>query len=573
VVYDKSTGTVTRDTGSYDNGKVIKTADGRYVTQASEFTSPWRVHIGLFDDGAFIEDGTKGKVIEGYLSDGTEVYFDIVKSFDQPQLYVGGEFYAQTNSSVLIDGDDLYYFVQGEGKERTMYRNRDALFTIKGYYSYPGGVDSKGAVYFISNTDYGSGLFRFYEGRLSRAHAADTIFDARLIDDDHALVAVMGSDEYSFKRITLTEIDQAPTEVVLFVENEPYYRAADPKQHPGRIPDITLDDAYSAILDMDYSATNIAFGNDKDAGFIYDISVSFSDPLTRNMLNLFALRNLDEFTLGGLTYENYQYFLQYSVTGYGILDRPDDGGVPDPDERDSGLIAGASIPFLQTGRYLGSLDAAYYQDYVSNSRKPLSVTLDLVRAEQYGVSMYRNSLLRIAPYTSTDRDDTTNGGLLGFEYGLPAEWYVGLHAQYSESDAQSSVDARGVKLTSDPYARFKDFDPTTVVMLGLKDTIYLKSISKANIRISKVFNLAKYFFTFPVSLRREGLFIDYSAYELEPFVAGAEKVTVNETSLGIDLDLLVISKLPIPIELRYVHNDNENIADKDSFRVNVSFTF
>jgi len=572
VTYDRASGQVVKDTGSYAAGKVIRLADGRYVTQAGLKTSPWRIHQGLFDEDAMIIDGTQSKIVEGFLTDGTEVYFDVPASYDQPQLYVGDAFYARTNSSVIIDGDDLYYFAQGQGKSRTMYRNRQALFTIQGYYSYPSGVDSKGAVYFIANTEHGSGLFRFYDGRLSRAHQADTIFDARLIDDNSALVAVMGADEYSYNKIELSDIDEAPHEVVLFVENQPYYRAADPALHPQEIPDITLDDDYYSFLDMDYSATNITFANDKDAGFIYDIDITFSDPLTQNALSAFVLRNTDEFTLAGLSYANIQYFLQYSLSAYGIIDRPDDE-VPQPDERDSGIVANAYVPLLESGHYDATFQASYYQDYDSNSRKPLSFVLDMKRSEQYGVSFYRNFLLQAAPYTSSDRDDTTNGGVLGIEYGLPAEWYLGMHAQYSASDASSPVDERGVKLTANPYSRFQDSDPTTVTMLGLKSTTYFKTISRANLRLSKVFNLAKYFFRFPLSLRREALFVDYNRYELEPFAARVKDITVNETVIGLDLDLVAVSKLPIPVSLQYIYNDNELLADRESFRVLVAFTF
>ena len=367
--------------------------------------------------------------------------------------------------------------------------------------------------------------------------------------------------------------DEAPFEVVLFVEHQPYYRAADPTLHPREIPDITLDDAYYSFLDMDYSATNIALANDKDAGVIYDIDIRFSDPLTQNALSAFISRNTDEFTLAGLGYANTQYFLQYSLSVYGVLDRPDDELAPVPDERDSGIVANAYLPLLETGHYDVMLQASYYQDYVSNSRKPLSFVLDMQRSEQYGVSFYRNFLLQAAPYTSSDRGDTTNGGVLGIEYGFPSEWYIGMHAQYSDSDASSPVEERGVKLTSNPYSRFKDSDPSTVTMLGLKRTAYFKSITRGNIRLSKVFNLAKYFFTFPLSLRREALFVDYNRYELEPFAAGAKDLTANETVLGIDLDLVAVSKLPIPVSLQYVYNDNELIADRETVRVLVAFTF
>lgn len=572
VVFDKVSGKIKRTRVSFNAGKVVKLTDGRYATQASDKTSPWRVYQGLFDADALIIEGTQSKIIEGYLHDGSEVYFDVPSSYDQPQLYVGNQFYAQLNSSVFIsDNDDLYYFVQGVNKDRTLYKNTTPLFTIKGFYSYVSGVDSKGAIYFIANSKYGSGLFRFSNDKITRAHAADTIFDARLIDDDTALVAVMGSDEYSYKKIELEIIEEAPHEVTLFVESQPYYRSAKPSLNPATTHELTLDHPYHSLAEMNYSATNIFMGNDNEAGFIYDLSVSFADPLTQNALSFFALRNLDEYTLGGASYGNNQYFIQYSLAAYGVIDRPDDNGAIITDERNSGLIANAYLPFVEMGHYYATLRGSYYQDYESNSRKPLSFALDLARDEQYGASLYRNFLLYASPYTASDRGDTSIGSELAFEHSMGNEFYFGLNGQYSRSDADTAIESRGIKLVKSQSIRFADSDPATVVMPGLKNTAYFKSIGKSSVSLKKVFNLSKYYFTFPGSLRRESLYANYNYYQLETFGAGDEQV--NEVILGTLLDTLWISKIPIPISLEYIYNDNEKLAEKNNVRLNIGFTF
>ena len=68
-------------------------------------------------------------MVQAYLSDGKEVYFDVFSSYSEPQLYVDGVFYDRVNSSVIVDkNDNLYYFKQ-EGKTRTLYKNRTPLDT------------------------------------------------------------------------------------------------------------------------------------------------------------------------------------------------------------------------------------------------------------------------------------------------------------------------------------------------------------------------------------------------------------------------------------------------------------
>jgi len=574
VTFDKKSAQTSIESNSWLAGKVIKIADKSYATQASAHTSPWRIYQGLFDEGAFILDETKSKVIEGYLDDGRTVYFDVPSSYDQPQLYIGNDFYAQVNSSVFIDGNDVYYFVQKD-KTRTLYKNKTALFSIEGHYSYMSGVDSSGAVYFIANTKYGSGLFKHDGEGFKRMNKADTIIDARLIDEHTALVAVMGSDEFSYEKIALESIDEAPFEVVLFVEDKPYYRKADISRHTSKIPTIDTEDSYYSFLNMNYSGTNIAVGSSDDAGFLYNVSVNFADPLTQNSLSVFVSRNADEYTLGGGSYTNTQYFLQYGVSAYGIIDRPDANASVSDDERDYGLIANAEIPFIQSGHYYASLMGSYYQDYESDSREPMSLSLNMMRSEQYGVSMYPHSLYALKPYTSMDREDNAYGAEASFAHNIASEWYFSLKGQYSNSDAENLDirESRGIKVTKTIIEQYSDSDPTSIFMPSLKDTGYVQSAIKASASVQTVFNLSSYFFTFPISLRRESLYTTYNYYGLEYFGANATIEDVNEVQVGLVLDTLWMNVLPIPITFEYIYNDNAIIAEENSFRFQLGVGF
>jgi hypothetical protein len=574
IIYDKNITQAKTFAGSWIGGKVIRTDSTSYTTQASGMDTPWRIWIGLYDEGGFLQNDTRSKVIEGYLSDGRAVYFDVASSFDQPQLYVGGEFYAQIHSSVFIGSDDnLYYFVQGKHKKRTLYKNKTPLVSLEGYYSYVSGVDSKGAIYFIANSEYGSSLYRYFEGALSRASAADTIIDARLIDDKHALIASIGSDTFSYQKIRLESLDEAPYSVKLFLEEKPYYHEGDINLHDHNLPMIDTSEPYSSVSAMNYSGSNFSIGSDKDIGLIYNLSINLADPLNQNQFSLFSSRNLDAYTIAGISYTNTQYFLQYALSAYGILDHPD-SNTTHSDERDFGLIATTHLPFIKTGRYSASLDGSYYQDYTAHSRTPLSLSLPLSRSEQFGYSMYVNSLYALTPYASLDRDDVTYGGTARFEHDLPWEFYVALGVQYSKSDVKLDEttynEERGVKVAQAiPF----DADPTTLVMEGLIDTLYTQSALKSHAEIRKVFNLASYFFSFPFSLQREALFVGYTHYRLEPLSAPDTYVKINEAYGGINFATLFVHQFELPITLKYVYNDNEAIANEHSFRFNIGLGF
>lgn len=576
VILDKSSQQAEIEVTTHAVGKVVKTLDGEYATQTGAFINPWRQYIGLYDDSVFPVDGTESKVVEGYLDNGKQVYFDVTQSYAKLPLYISDEYYTKVNSSVYIQGNDVYYFKQ-KNKDRTLYKNKKALYTFKGHYGHPIGANNTG-VYFIANTEYGSGLYRYAEGRIQLMNPADTIFDARLLDEDTALVVSMGSEQYKYMLVKLAAQEQSgaqqPYEVSLFMEHEPYFEQANPDKNPPQVvPETDLENSYSSMLNMHYSGTDFAIGKDSEAGLVYNLRMNFADPLSMNSLSLFAGRNLDEYGLAGISYDNAQYFLNYRFTAYGVYERPDKPpGIVLQDERDYGLIANADILFLRTGYYYGSLGASYFEDYSSNSRKPLGASLTLGNAKQFGVSMDRNFVLQATGYSVEDRGDNAYGGKGIYKQGLPAEFFVSVQGQYSSSDSNTGASERGIKIAASQLAMLIDSDLSTIVMPGIKNNpSYAKEVSKIGGEIKKVFNFHAYYFTFPVSLRRQAFFIAYNRYQITGFNSNTSKV--NEMSIGVDLDTFWLNRLPIPVRMEYVYTDDDVIANTDIFRVQLGFQF
>ena len=561
VIYNKENDTITKKTDSWLSGKVIH-RQNQYTTQSSNYTNPWRIYIGLFDNNGEIIEGSKSKVIEGYLSDGRAVYFDVPSSYKEPQLYVGKEFYATVDSSVFIHNDDLYYFKQND-KTRTLYKNKTPLVSLQGYYGHVVGVDSQGDVYFIANTEHGSGLFSYVEGETIQMNPGDTIIDARLIDDTHALVATVGSDAYNFKKITFLKEQKSPYEVTLFTESQPYYRKADPKVHPHPTPTLDLNESFIPLLDMRYSATNLSFGVDDKAGFIYNVGVNFADPLMLNGLGLFVSRDVNEYTIGGASYMNSQYFIDFMLTSYALLDRPSDA---DANERDYGVFASALIPFLRHGYWDGTFSASYYQDYQTDTRQPLSATVAFDKYEHFGASLYPHFHLGGKGYYSHDRDTNIYGAKLHFAKALGSEFYTNMSAKYSYSDTVDYFKEKGVQITKSIFESLQGGDPTSIVMPSIKDTYYVQDATKITLDIKKVFNVDAYFFTFPVSLRRESIYGGYTYYNFE-------STHSNEYKVGMLFDTYWMNLLPVPITLEYRHNDNTDIAEQDKFRVFTGVSF
>ncbi|WP_457747872.1 hypothetical protein [Sulfurimonas sp.] len=559
VVVDKKSGSIRTKDGSWLGGKVVKENE-TYYTQASNYTSPFKIQQGLFDSEAFIKEDTASKMIQGYLSDGRAVYFDVSSSFSEPMLYVDGIFYAQVNSSVIIDKkDNLYYFVQ-DAKKRTLYRNKTPLFSYQGFYGIVSDVDIDGNIYFVANSKYGSTLYKYTQEGVLRVSEADNIVDARLVDNKHLLIAAVGTKEYYYVIASLKSIEQQPYETKLFFETQDYY--GNKKEYKSHLK-MSKAKEYNSLLDMHYSGTDTSFAIG-DNGLVGYLNMNFGDPLTQNATSLFISRDDSNVTIAGASYSNSLYLLEYSLYAYGVADKDKRANT-----RDSGVMAQMQLPLYKTGYYDGYMSLTYFQDYDTLAREPLSLYVALSRVKTFGVSMYPNSLNDIKLYAVEDRGDKIYGGSYQFTEDMPYESYVGLAYKYSQTDSNTWVDKRGVKITNATYQN--DLDISAIDFPSLDATAYVKEASYAEASLTKVMNFSSYFFTFPVSLRREALYTKYRYYNIEDY--NQKRYYVNEATLGVTLSSVLLNSFVVPFSFEYIYNDADFIKSNETLRFVMGVTF
>ena len=560
VIVDKKNLNVTKIQSSWLAGKVIK-KDKHYYTQASAYISPTKIYQGLFDNEGFVKVNTESKVIQAYLHDNSEVYFDVPSSFAQPQLYVAKKFYAQVNSSVIVDAhDNLYYFVQNK-KTRTLYKNKTALFSYKGFYGIVSDVDTQGSVYFIANSKLGSTLYRFKDGNISRASSADNIVEAKLINDETVLLAAMSDKEYYYVQNNLENIQEVPFEVKLFFENKKYYG----NYHVENVKSpLSNKQSYSPLYDMHYNGSDVAMGVSVDNEFIGSLNINFADPLLQNSLSIYLLRDESSVSIAGAKYANSKYLLNYTFSAYGVVDKSDKQNI-----RNSGIMASVELPLYRDGYYHVDIGASYYQDYDTLEREPLSAILSLSRVEQYGISMYNNYLNALDLYVVSERSDKIYGALYRYAHDIGKEFYFGIEAKYSFSDSSIGTESRGVKLSNTSYQI--DLDPSVITMPSLEGLAYVKHAGYGEVNLAKVFNFSSYFFTFPLSLQRESLYLKYRYYDLEAF--SSKNFNASEITLGTTLSTVFLNSLEIPIGFEYIYNDANFIQNKSKFRVVLGYSF
>lgn len=560
LVLDKKSQELTKRRESWLSGKVIK-VDDEYYTQGSAKTSPMKISQGLFSSGGFIKEGSDSKVIQAYLSDNRAVYFDVASSYSEPHLYVGDSFYGVVNSSVIVDAkDNLYYFKQ-EGKRRTLYKNRTPLFSYQGFYGVVSDVDSKGAIYFVANSFYGATLYRYKNHTLSRASSADNIVEARLVNDKEVLLAAISDKDYYYVITDISEVQGKPYDVKHFFEEKPYYGEY---TKSAAVEELDLNSSYNSFLEMHYSGTDASLGYSTTAGVVGDLTFNFADPLTQNAANVFVSRDESNISLAGIGYSSSLYLLEYGFSLYGVIDN-----AQKEDTRSSGVTASASLPLYESAYYKIALNAYYYQDYDALSRKPMSTTVHLSHYEQYGISMYANAANSLELYGVSERGDKIFGGSYSFTHDLYEDLYAGFQLKYSETDAKSGEGERGVKVSNLSF--FQDMDPSAITMASIASTGYVKRASYAEINLAKVFNFSAYFFTFPLSLQRESLYIRYRYYDILAF--DKTKYNTGETTVGGVLSTVVLNSFEFPLTLEYLHNKADFILEENSYRFLFGYNF
>lgn len=562
VVVDKKSSVVTKRRDSWVSGKVIK-VDDSYYTQGSRHISPLKIYQGLFDSQAFIKDNTESKMIQGYLIDSREVYFDVASSYSQAQLYIADKFYAQVNSSVIIDKEDNLYYFKQKDKIRTLYKNKMPLYSYEGHYGIISDVDSEGRVYFVANSEFGSTLYFYENAKVKRASDADNIVEARLINDSEVLLAAINDKEYYYVKNKINQINNEPFVTQLFLDETKYEVTELQMKEHSSMDD--LSDPYNSLLDMHYSGTNFLVGVGS-SGVVGNIAMQFGDPLSQNTAVAYVNRDESNITIAGLGYSNSQYQLEYSVRAYGAVDKSERTAT-----RDSGVIVGASLPFYQAGYYYGNIEANYYQDYDTIHREPLSLSVKFAKYEQFGTSMYANSLNALELYGVLEREDIIIGGKYRFKHDLVDEYYIGAEIKCSKTDKEINSNEGGVKLSNIPYTI--DMDPSTISMPNLSRSIYVKSAAYGEVDFSKVFNFSAYFFTTPLSLQRESFYAKYRYYKITDFNGNNENI--NEVSVGLTMSTVLINNFVVPITIEYIYNDadNNDINDNSIVRLLIGASF
>jgi len=547
--------------GSWRVGEVFN-YKGEYYTQSAAKTSPVKIEMGLFDRDGFMLKGFEGKALQGFTSSGKEVYFDIAKSIEAPQVYVDGKFYTQSHSSVHVDKEDLYYFKQ-EGEKRTLYKNRTALVSFEGHYGFVTDIDKQGAVYFIATSEHGSTAYRAINGAIKRVTWADDVIDFKLLNQKEALVATINAHGYTYHKIALGS------------NRVGFSRRTNLPKQDGRLKptlreaDLFSDEtplkaeSYNSLKELKYSSLNQALSYGSYEGYGVDLQANFSDPLMQNSLALVLSHN-GERTIGGLSYENDAHALKYGGAIYGVHKNDN---TQTANLRNSGYDAYLRLPFLSSGYWRADATLAYSKDYANLYREPLSLSFVLMKKNQYGFSKYANALNALELFGSSDRDAMMVGGTYTFKHDLAWQSYVGAKATYMKSNKVNALEEKGIELR-DGMTSLQS-DKATLDVPSFSSTAYAQEVKMGEVSLAKVFDASLYSFSFPLSLQREAIYAKQRIYDID--FSNTLNKTYYETIVGTEFDLVFLNQLEIPLSLEWIYNKDMKEENKIKILFGVNF--
>ena len=519
--------------GNWRSGRVFELG-GRYYTQSAARVSVGAIRAGLFDAEGHLLPQTAGKVIQGIRRDGSWVYFDAARSWEAPRLYVGSHYYGTVHSSVLVRGNDLYYFRQ-KGHRRTLYRNRTPLTSYRGHDGRVADVDKQGRVYFVAPSAHGSTVYRVGHGRVERVSAGDDVIDLKLLPAGKAIVQTMGSEGYRLQEIRLRP---RAARVV----------SADPGLAEVALPRMGKSDGnatvasrpYASIGELHYSDLSSGSEYDGSRGYRFWAQMDFADPLWRNTLS-FALQYQKERTLLSVRYRNSAHRIRYGMSVTGVYKH---AGYDNSSYRNYGYSAYLTLPFLADGYWRGSATLAVARPHDDPRRQPRTLSIDIGKRVQFGFAKYPSEAVNLSAFATYDRGAFYGGVRGGVSGEIGEQTYLGVRGAYLYGSTRDSSAHQGIKVGS---VSASTADPVALSIPTLSGGGWARQAIMGELALYKVFDLGWYSYHLPISLQRESVYLKHRLYALNFGSDGSKRY--QESVAGVEADVLMLHRYTVPVKV------------------------
>ena len=548
-IYDIKNNKFTKQKTTFKNGKIFL-KENELCVRSSDFISSREYKYGLFDKDNYIDESTIGKDIQD-IKNKKLAYINIKESFLNTKLYIDDEFYSEVASSALFDDNENIYYFKQNGNIRELYKNKKKIYQFNGYYGkIIDIVDDE--VYFISNTQNGSGLYKLSKNIVYKLNNSDNIIDAKIIDKDKALVVTITSSKYDTQIINLNAtISTIPaTQIIKNSGNFKFTKEYKNNNIKG--------DKYNELKELQFSLLYPSYSYDSQDGSLYRLDALFMDPVMFNMVNIYAYKDTDK-KIAGATYINERY-IPFKLDIYDM--NRDDKYI-----NESGYGASFELygPLIKKGREVLEINLKHYLDDKNKDKNPTVLSLNYIYQKNFALELSPYLLSDTKIVLKEDREDITYGVDYKLNKHITNEFYMNFQGKIINSNTDILNEQRGIEVVTKSMDILRD--NTTVLIEGNDNDTFVKEISKVSLGISKTFNFSRYYSKFPISLRKESLFYKYNQFKLK---TNTDK-TIKENIIGLNLNLLVIHKLPLPMTIKYIKNDSS--IDDHKVIVNIGMEF
>ena len=522
-------GKITTKRCKFIGDKLFRYQNNRLIRD-NHFISSTQIKFGLFDESRVINKQTIDKFILD-IQDNDMLYIDINSSFSRAKLYLNGKYYDTIDSSSALfdDNKNIYYFKQ-IGNKRVLFRNKQEILRFDGYSSKI--VDIVGdSIYFLSNK-----LYRYTNGVIERL-PYDNIIDAKIVDDKVVLVSI-GSTNYS------VSIEDIANFSIAKIEDFDRIKTTTKFRFDTDISDQTIKSKpYSEYSNLEFSYLEPYYYGKSDSGqTLYGVSALFIDPVLYNYLNLYAYRDEDD-EVASILYAN-ERDIPYSIRASHI-----DKTIKTQDELDYSVALNIYGALYTKGRDVFDLDLKFYQSDDHKDKK-VSVASGAYRyTEKYPLEDNYELFYQAEFLYRNDRDYNNFGLDLSVESNIFDLFNVGIYGRKIGSDIDILSEQKGLKVVNKPIDLSED--KTHTLIEGVDNNFYIKDIESFKAQISKTIYLPLYFESFPISLRKENIFVSTARYSVG---LNNKEFDIDEDIIGCKLDLLIAHKLSLPIIIKYIKN-------------------
>jgi hypothetical protein len=560
--------------GDKDYGRVFfDSQTNDYLFARSSYTDIRKIQFALWSDRTndIVKNSESRLFLDKFNSNW--LYFDMKNSFKKPKLFYNDKFYDTVDSTARFDNKgNIYYFKNSDNINknyiRTLFKNKKALFHIKGFYSKVVDFDREN-IYFISYTKLGSSLYRYNEKNknIYLVFDFDNIIDARITSRNKFILNTINANGYEYiliksdkknqKIVKKLPFDEAFSDIVKFDTSIDTLLEED--------INISKPEKYNAIFDIRFEKLAYQYSS-----FYNIFNLSFEDPIGYNSFATnFYLEHNNKSNIISFSYINKRY-LDF-ILGASKFNYVRDSKVYNLEDFEQFYTFSAYIglPIFKKDTKEIKISLKSYNDKENIKNIPTIVTINYSNLNQYGYSMFANKVNYHSFATRYARKNFLFKMTNLYQTSFADEFFFRTKLETAYSQKVKPSQQKGVYLTSNGFEVAQD--STHIQFNALSGDYRTKSAIKLSPRLTKVLNYDLYSFELPIAIRREAIFGEYSRlyYNIEEL---SKEKYMDEWSVGVYFDVLFAHKYQplIPVMLKYSHN----IFEKNSqFSFSLGFSF